>query len=142
MPKVQTRGVGSVAYRSDYSFPTSSSFVALNCLFSWTPCSFSILSNPSSLTKGRGIFQERAPPAPAQRHYSALVFPQTSNPQEATADEKKSLSALVCELLEINHLNFHCRATVARNSTFLESPTYWQVPGKLARNSNCNCCLS
>ena len=49
MPKVQNRGVGSVAYRSDYNFPlTGSSFVALSCLFSLTLYSFSILLNVSS----------------------------------------------------------------------------------------------
>lgn len=142
MPKVQNRGIGSVAYRSDYSFPpTSSSFVPLSCLFSLTLCSFSILLNGSSLTKGRGSFQEWAPPGPHRaisQHWSShrRATPKSHSRQE------NGLSALVCKLLKINHqLNFHCRTAITGNSTFLENPSYWQVPRKLARNSDYNYCL-
>lgn len=42
-------GVGSVAYRRDYSIPpTGYSFVAVSCLFSLTLYSFSVLLNVSS----------------------------------------------------------------------------------------------
>lgn len=144
MPKVQNVGAGSVAYRSDYSvLHTGSSFVAVSCLFSLTLYSYSILLNVSSDKMERDFSSacksghHQFLPRVISHHWSSH---RRATPRSHSRHEN-SPSALVCELLKINQLHFHCRTAVTGNSTFLENPSYWQVPRKLARNSNYNYCL-
>lgn len=141
MPKVQNVGSGSVAYRSDYSvLHTGSSFVAVNCLFSLTLYSFSILLNVSSDKRERDFSSACARVGTTRSPSHHWSSHRRATPRSHSRHEN-SPSALVCQLLKINQLHFHCRTAVTGNSTFLENPSYWQVPRKLARNSNYNYCL-
>lgn len=96
--KVQNREAGNVAHRSDYSFPpTGSNFDALSRVFSSTLYSFSILLHVSSDKRQRDY--PSACKSPTELSVGT-VPPTDQQPPRATAD-KKSLSALVCELLKI-----------------------------------------
>lgn len=114
----------------------------LSCLFSLTLYSSSILSNVSSDKRERDFSiihksgQHKVPHRAISQHWSShrQATPNSHGRQE------NSLSALVCEFLKINQLNFRCRTAITGNSMFLENPSYWQVPRKLARNSNYNYC--
>lgn len=85
--KVQNREVGSVAYRSDYSFPpTASSFVALSRFFSSTLYSFSILLLVSSDKRQRDYPNAcKSPTEPSVNTGS----PTEQQPPRATADKKR-----------------------------------------------------
>lgn len=138
MPKVQNVGVGSVMYRSDYSVPhTGSSFGTVSCLFSLTLYSFSTLLNVICDKRERDFSSacksghHQVPPGVISHHWSSH---RRATPKSHSRHEN-SPSALVCELLKINQLHFHCRTAITGNSTFLENPRYWQAPRKLARNS-------
>ena len=120
MPKdaksAKERSWGSATCRSDYSFPpTPSSFVAFSCLFSLTSDSFSILLNVSS-DKRESEFSStcmsghyQVPPRAMSHHWSSH---RQATPKSHSSAENSVLwfvkSALVCELLKINELNFHC----------------------------------
>lgn len=107
----------------------------LSCLFSLTLYSSSILLNVSSDKRERDFSsahksgQHKVPHRAISQHWSShrQATPKSHSRQE------NSLSALVCVFLKINQLNFHCRTAITGNSMFLENPSYWQVPRKLAR---------
>lgn len=118
--KVQNREVGSVAYRSDYSFPPiGSSFVAFSCIFSSTLYSFSILLHVSSDKRQRDY--PSAYKSPTEPSVSTGP-PTDQQPPRATADKRKRVFLLWFELLKINRLNFYHRTAITGNNTFLENP--------------------